>query len=302
MPKQEAPDLNAPVCRITAVYPGASREDVEKFVTVKIEEELMNMDEYDYGYSYTYNSVVTLITFMEYGVDTQITWNKLRRIMNDLQEELPDEVMPLDIDTDLVETAGMIISLTGEPYDYDELSFYGRRISEELKAVDGVAKFEMIGDIGQEVQITVSGEEMNRLRLSYEELSGLLQAQNLEIPSGMIETTDEDIPLRIKGSFDSLKDMENIILDVSRDNYSVLELKDVATIDFADEDAATVFRRDGRKAVLLIGYFEENKNVLAVGKDVREAIDEIKRELPETLVFEEVVFSLRKWNMPSMDL
>jgi len=290
MPKQEAPDITAPVARITAIYPGASQEDVEKFVTVKIEEELMNMEAYDYSFSYTYNSISTLIVFMKYGIDTDQTWTELRRNFNDLQKELPSEVLQLDINTDMTNTAGMIISLTGEPYDYDELSFYGRHISKELKAIDGVSRFEMIGEVGKQVKITVDAKAMNRLDISYEELSRLLKAQNLEIPSGNIETEDEDIPIRIKGSFTSLYDIENIIIGVSRDNYSVLKLKDIATIEFEYEEASTIFTRDGKKAVLLIGYFENNKNVLAVGSDVRDEIDELRKTLPDDLQFEEVVF------------
>jgi len=290
IPKQEAPDLVAPVARITAIYPGASQEDVEQFVTSKVETELMNMEEYDYSFSYSYNSVATIIVFMKYGIDSEKTWNNLRRDLGELQNNLPAEVLALDINTDLVQTAGMIISLTGESYDYDELSLYGRQISNELKAIDGVTKFEMIGEVGKEVVITIDEKEMNRLGLSYEEVSRLIKAQNLEIPSGTIKTEDGNIPLRIKGSFTSLSEIENIILDVSRDNYSVLKLKDIARIEFVEEDAARIFLRDGKKAILLIGYFEENKNVLSVGRDVRKVITSIKEDLPKELDFDEVIF------------
>ncbi len=290
MPKQEAPDLTAPVAMITAIYPGASKGNVDKFVTTKIEQELMNMEDFDYCNSYTYNSIVTIVVFMKYGSDTDKTWTKLRRNLGDLQEELPEEVMQLIIDTNLVKTAGIIISLTGEGYDYDELSFYGRSISKELRAVEGITKFEMIGEVGKEVKIKIDSEEMNRLNISYEELSRLLKAQNLEIPSGAIITENEDIPLRIKGSFTELKDIENIIIDVSEDNYSVLKLKDIGKISFEEETAATIFLRDSKEAVLLIGYFENDKNVLDIGKDVRETINDVRKELPSNLLFEEVIF------------
>jgi multidrug efflux pump len=290
LPKQEAPDLVAPVARIIAVYPGASQEEVERFVTSKIEEQLMNMDEYDYSFSYSYNSVSTIIVFMKYGIDSEKTWNNLRRDLGVLQGDLPSEVLPLDINTDLVETAGMIISLTGDTYDYDELSFFGRSISEELKAVEGVTKFEIIGEVGKEVSVTINAQEMNRLGLSYEELARLIQAQNLEIPSGTVKTDDGNIPLRIKGSFTSIQEIENIILDVSTDNYSVLKLKDIASVEFEEEEASRIFLRDGKKAILLIGYFENNKNILDVGKDVRQAIKDIQVDLPEELNFEEVIF------------
>lgn len=290
LPKQEAPDINPPVTMITAIYPGASPEDVEQFVTSKIEATLMNMEAYDYGYSYTYNSIATMVVFMKYGNDTETLWTDLRRKMDDLQDELPDEVQKIMVNTDLSDTAGMLIALTGESYNYETLSFYGQNIIEELKDVDGVTKFEMLGEVGKEVDITIDSKAMNRLNISYEDVVNLLKGQNIEIPSGTIETDNEGIPLVIKGSFESLQDIENIIIGVSTDNYSTLKLKDIADIQFIDEAAPTVFYRDGKKAVLLVGYFEENKNVLAVGDDVRETINDIKKGIPQALEFEEVVF------------
>lgn len=290
LPKQEAPDLNAPVAMITGIYPGASQSDVNKFVTTKIEKKLADMEEYDYASSYTYNSVTTVIVFMKYGIDIDKTWDKLRRDLADLQEELPKEVQKLQLKTDMAETAGMIISLTGEGYDYDELSFYGRKIIDTLQETEGVTHFDMIGEVGTEVEIRIDGSKMNQLNLSYGELSQLLQGQNLEIPSGVIETDSQDIPLQIKGSFESLEEIGNLVLDVSTENYSVLKLKDIATISFVDEDAATIYKRNGEKAILLVGHFENNRNVLTVGKQVRKEIQDIKKTLPEALKFEEVIF------------
>jgi len=290
IPKQEAPDLSPPVCLITAIYPGASQEDVETFVTAKIEQRLMDMEEYDYSYSYSYNSAASIVVYMKYGIDTSRTWTELRRQMNDLTDELPKEVKSLDINTDLTQTAGIIISLTGEGYDYDMLSFYGDKIIGSLQDLEGVAKFETMGEASKEVEIQVNSGEMNRLNLSYQELSSILDAQNLEIPSGMIETDEGKIPLHISGSFESLKDIENIILDVSTDNYSVLKLKDIASIQMKENTDSTIFQRDGQKAILLVGYFENNKNVLEIGKEVRKTINEIKEELPNDLHFEEVIY------------
>ena len=290
LPKQEAPDINPPVTRITAVYPGASQTDMDKFVTSQIEGRLQNMEAYDYAFSYTYNSVTSVICFMKYGYESEEIWNILRREMDDLQEELPDEVLALDVNTNLSDTAGMIITLTGENYDYDTLNFYGKSIIDELKSVSGVTKFEIIGEVDQEVKITVDSKEMNRLGLSYGELNQLIKAQNLEIPSGTIESAGEDVTLIIKGSFDSLEAIENLVLDVSVDNYSVLKLKDIAEVELVEESASRVFLRNGEKAILLVGYFEKNNNVLAVGDDVRTQINLVKEKLPVGLNFEEVVF------------
>jgi len=56
MPRQEFPEINAPVAIVTVKYPGASPEDIENLVTKKVEEKLEEIDGYDYSYSFSQNN------------------------------------------------------------------------------------------------------------------------------------------------------------------------------------------------------------------------------------------------------
>lgn len=113
LPRQEYPEINAPVAMISMVYPGASPDDVEVIVTSKIEKSLKELDGYDYSFSYSYNSMSVVFVRLVYGTDTELAWKELRNRLEDLQKDLPKEVQQAQIDTDLVETAGIMISMTG---------------------------------------------------------------------------------------------------------------------------------------------------------------------------------------------
>ncbi len=123
-PRQENPDITAPIAMVSVIYPGASPEDVESLVTSKVEEEISEIEGFDYSNSYSRNSISVSILRMKHGTNMDEAWTSLRRSMEDLQDELPDECQTIDVDTDLVETAGIIVSVSGENYSYEELYDY----------------------------------------------------------------------------------------------------------------------------------------------------------------------------------
>lgn len=290
MPKQESPNLTAPVAIITTIYPGASQENVDTLVTSKIENELQSLEGYSYTISYSNNSVSTIILEVEYGVDIERTWSRLRTKMEQIQSELPEECYDIDVATNVTETAGVIISLSGENYSYQALSDYGEMISDRLASIHGVTRFDINGEIEQEVRITIDNHALNRLGLSFSEILQLIQGQNLEIPSGLIEREDSKISLNINGSFESLDEIGNLIIGMSEANRSVLRLKDIATIEMKESDSGIRYKSQGENAILLSGYFANKENVLIIGDEVRERIEQLKREMPGDLTFNEVIF------------
>ncbi len=298
LPKQESPDISVPVAIVSCVYPGASQEDVEKLVTKKIEDELKDMEGYLSIKSFSMNSYVTLIFELDYGVDVDESWGgELRTKMVDLQDELPEECHTVQVRTDLTETAGMIIAISGDDYSYDELAEFGEKFITKLSAIDGIRRFELNGNIDKEVIVELNHYKMNRLNLSYSEVLNLIQSQNIEIPSGIIEEVGEGgksliPPLNSGGSFESIDEIGgDLILAMSSEDQSVLRLKDIGQVTFGESDRGGIkYKSDGQPAVLLSGYFQDDQNVLLIGEDVREVIQTFIAELPSDLVFREVVF------------
>lgn len=290
LPKQESPDISVPAAIVTCVYPGASQEDVEQLVTSKIDDEIKSLEGYDYVSSFAMNSYSLSIFELEYGGDIDKSWDDLRTKMDELQEELPSECLPIETKTDLMETAGMVITLSGENYSYEALSRYGEAFIDRLSSIDGVRRFEMDGKIDKELIVELDIDKVNRLSLSFGEILKTLQGQNIEIPSGLIEEGDTLVPLNIGGSYESIEDIENLIIGISPDNHSALRLKDVGKVYYDDSDAGIRFKNNGQNAIILTGYFKDDQNVLLIGDDVRSMMDAFKTELPSDIDFHEVIF------------
>ena len=288
-PKQEFPNISPPVALITAVYPGASSEDIQGLVTKKIEDEITSIKGYDTSNSTSRNSLATIILELKDGTDTNQAWTDLRQKLEDLSKELPEGTI-LRINTDLMKTAGMIISLTGDNYTYEELADYAEEFEDELRRIEGVSGFDLIGKIDKEVRIDVDIQKLNYYNVSLNDITKLIQAQNIQIPSGKIEEGHTKIGIQTTGNYESIKEIQDTVIAASSQNGAVVRLKDIADVEIALDENSMFIKNNGKNAVLLAGYFEENKNVILVGKEVEQKMNEMKKHLPKDIIFEEVHF------------
>ncbi|MGI1660072.1 MAG: efflux RND transporter permease subunit [Desulfitobacterium sp.] len=290
VPKQESPDVSSPYSVITTIYPGASPEDVEKLVTRVIEEGIREVPGYKTSQSITKNSLSVVVLELDYDVDVKEAWNKLGQIVEDAQGDIPAECLDIEVDTELVETAGMIISLSGEGYSYEQLADYADQFKSRLAKIDGISRFTVSGVQNKVAKIEVMTTELNKYDISLNELVSLIQAQNLQIPAGSLSDNKVKVNVTSPGLFTSLADIENLIVDVSKETGAHIRLKDVAKVAWDIEDSSYQLKHNGQNAIMLSGFFEENRNILLTGEEIRTELDQIKAEMPAGLVVDEIVY------------
>ncbi|RKD33927.1 efflux RND transporter permease subunit [Thermohalobacter berrensis] len=293
VPKQEYPDVSAPAAMITVVYPGASPEDMEKLVTSKIEEKIIELDGYDYSNSFSQNSISAILVVLDMNLtETEINdvFDDLRRKIDDLKDELPDGIQAVNINTNLIDTAGMLINISGENYSYGQLKYYSERLKGRLMEINGIKKIDILGEQKREVKIEVNIGKLNHYELSLEDIVKILSAQNIQIPAGSIEYEDYKINITPTGLFQSVEEIKNMIIDISENTGAIIRLKDIADVYIGLEDSNYKVKYNGKNAIMLSGYFKQEQNVVHTGKKVGKVIEEFKRDIPNDLTIEEVVF------------
>ncbi len=291
LPKQENPDVGVPVAMITTIYPGASLNDIEQLVTKPIEQSVYGVSDFDNVESYSFNSASIVIVSLTNEGDINKSWQELRRVINDVQRVLPKDVRKPFIDTKLIETAGMIISFSGEKYNFEQLSAYAEIFQKQLSKVDGVTRFNLIGKIPQEVEIKVDIAQLQKYPFSIDDIAQLIKAQNVSFPAGSIKTEKGQINVNISKPYGIVRDIENTIIHTSTKNGSSVKLKDLATVKIIEsKDVKYKTKQNGENAVLLVGYFKSNQNIIPIGKNVRQKIETIKQDFPQDLIINEISF------------
>lgn len=290
IPKQENPDTTIAVALVTTVYPGASPEDVESFVTNRIEDAIAGLEKVDYYTSMSMDSASAVIVYYEDDVQMEEVEDDLRQAVSDVAGSLPDMCMESTIKTDLVTNNQFIISLSSDVYSSDELAAYGQVIKGELEATKNVTSVTLYGAKTKQVVIEADIQKMKLYGISIENILSLMQAQNLSIPAGSIEYDTGTVTVSSSGLFESLKDIENTVIGGGSEGLSFVKLKDVADVYIENTDEKTYWQ-NGREAVLLVGKFAEGENAVHIGKVLRHKIEELKSELPADLLFHEVMYA-----------
>jgi len=291
LPKQENPDIAVPVAMITTYYPGASMADIESLVTKPIESAVSVISEFDKSESYSFNGASIVVVSLTNKANVEKSWQELRRAINAVHSALPKEAYKTYLDTRLIETAGMIISFSGENYDYEQLAAYAQVFQKELSKVEGVTRFSLIGKVPKQIQVKVDIAELQKYPISIDDVAQMVKAQNVLFPAGSIKTEFASINVNISRPYGILQDIGNTIIFTSTANGSVVRLKDIASVQLVESDNVKYkTRQNGKNAVLLSGYFKPEKNIIHIGQDVRKKIEAIKSDFPEDLIIDEVSF------------
>ena len=290
IPKQENPDTSSPAAQIITVFPGATAAEVEALVSKPIEDEVATLDGIEYITSYSNPNVSIVIVTLNYEVDYDEQWSNLRVRLDNLKQKLPSGVMDYQISTDMTTSAGIILSISGNQYNYEQLNAYAKSYKEALDKLDGVKRTVIEGAPKKNITITVDTDKLSALSISLKDIHDLLIAQNLTIPTGEIETQYGKIGIQAPSGLQNITQIENLIVFGSKEAAGIVRLKDIAEVEILYDESAQSFKNGEDNAVLLTVYFNENQNVILVGNDVRSSIDQLNDKMPQDIKIKEVLF------------
>lgn len=290
IPKQENPDTSSPAAQIMTVYPGATATDVEKLVTKPIEDVVASLEGIDYIKSYSNDNVSIVVVMLTYDVVYEDQWDKLRNGIEILETDLPTGVMRPEIKTDMTEAADVILTLTGQGYNNEQLAVFAEKYKDALDNVSGIKKIEIEGEIEKKLVVEVQNEKLLQYNVSIKDIFELIGAQNVEIPAGSIKTDSGKINLTTPDGLTSKSSVEELIIFSVPNKGSMVRLKDVAQVYYEEVEESVKFRDHGEPAVMLAVYFKDNENAVLVGKEVKAVIDVFQRSLPENIEVDELLF------------
>ena len=268
MPEEMFPVVEKDAIKITTEYDGASPEEVEKQVTIPIEDTLDNIEDIDFYYSTSSegSSEVTIRLKPEADVD------ELLRTVRDLVDAIdgfPEEAEEPQISKDKTRFPVISVSIFGETRQ-SLLFSNAKKIKQKIMQLDGVAGVGIAGNRDDEIWVIINPSIISAKKISTKEIISALRSNIRDLPGGSVKSLEGDILLRGLGS-SSIKSIENITLK-NNDIGGQLLLKEVASIEQRLEDEKSVGRFNGKKAVNMSITKTAEASVFDVSKGVRETI------------------------------
>jgi multidrug efflux pump len=280
LPVREYPSTDSPVISIDAFYPGASAEVVESKVTEVIEKEVSAID--GLRVIRSSSSEQRCRISLEFNVDRDIdeaandVRDKVARVRGRLPPEVDDpQISKADSDSDPV----ISLSFSSEIHSRLELTeLVERLVVQRLQTIPGVAAVELRGQ-RYAMRLWVDATLLAAHNLTVGDLERALRQQNVDLPSGRIESLAREFPVRLRGRMDTPQEYENLIL-ATRDGYQV-RFSDVGRVELGASDYRNDTYVSGRHAVSTSILRQSQSNLLDVAQSVKALIPTLQTELPE---------------------
>lgn len=272
------PSMTMDIVNINIPYPGASAEEVEEGVTIKVEEAIQGITGIDYITSTSVENYSSIYVFMKTSVDDP------RKVFEDIKDKV-DQIFTFPEDAEepnitLVEHMNEVIavSIYGDT-DLFTLKTIAEDVRDDLLEFDDVSRIDETGVMPRELIIELSEESLQRYGITFNEVVAAVRNYDLDVSGGSIRTDTEDLSLRARGRNYRADTLEDIVLRALPDG-TVIRLRDVAKVveDFAEVNYS--FRFNRKPAVSLMVMKTEEDDALKIADSVKKYIEEHKADMP----------------------
>lgn len=274
------PDMDLPIAVVMTTYVGASPEEIEELISKPMEESLGSIANVDTVTSYSStNSSMVLLQFVD-GTDIDMAAVDMRDKIDQMKSTLPDAAGdPMVIKMD-INAMPITIGVKAENMDLESLNdLLEDNVANRLERIEGVASVSLSGGITNEVRITVDPVKLAGYGLTTSTLSGLLAAENMNLPSGDLTQGNTTVAVRTIGEFTSVQEINNLPIPTS--TGAVIHLSDVARVEQVEADRDSFTYINGEKGILLSVDKQSTANLVKVSQSLKDEIAKLQRDYPE---------------------
>ncbi|MCG6151269.1 efflux RND transporter permease subunit [Leptospira bandrabouensis] len=287
MKREAFPRVNFRQVRVLTVYPGASPVDVEKKVTIPIEEKLREVEGLDSVRSISRNSEsdISIKIDLEHNNPDGVV-NDIRRAV-DRVTNLPIQVKDRPIVTEQKSSNFPVLEMAIHgAMNEMELQEMGRFIEDEMRKVTGVSRVDAFGKRKEEWRIRVDPELKKRYTLGFSDIINAISKRNISVPAGsFLRPITQDI--RVTGEINEINDIKNIPIRSNETGNTIL-LSQVANVKDTYERPRVIAIVNGEPAYVLQIIKKDSADIIRTVQAVQERISELKKQIPANIQFTEL--------------
>jgi len=260
-------------------YPGASASDVETNVTRPLEDALNTAENLKKLTSQSRDNMSLVTLEFNYGTDINIATNDVRDKIDMVKSRLPDEIStPIIFKFSMDMIPVVIYSATATESINGLYKILDEKIANPLNRIPGVGAVSIMGAQQRQIEVNVSPEKLEAYHLTVEQISGVIQAENLNVPAGSFDVGSETYALRIEGEFTASDQLLNIV--VGSYGGKNIYLKDVATVRDGLQTRIQESYTNGVKGAMVMVQKQSGANTVAIADKVNKMLPELEKTLP----------------------
>ncbi|WP_397421908.1 efflux RND transporter permease subunit [Phenylobacterium sp.] len=291
-PRSEDPHFPIPTMIVRAVLPGAEPAELEQLVADPIEDALSGLDDVDNITSTSTDGAAIINIDFTWDVDVDRKYDEVVREVNALRGTLPQGLTQLQVQrARTTEVAVIQVALVSDSMPMRRLEKVADRLRERLDRVPGVRKAEYWGAAPSELRVSLDLARLAELRLPATAVADALRAAGADAPIGAVHAGERRFNVKSGGAF---RDVEDVAATPVREvDGQVVRVRDVAQVQWAEQESQHVTRFNGRRAVFVTVAQKDGADVGKITKGVEAQLAEFEKTLPGGVKLERGFFQSR---------
>ncbi|MBN8989477.1 MAG: efflux RND transporter permease subunit [Rhizobiales bacterium] len=287
--RAEDPFFTVKVVNVSAIWPGATAQEMQTQVADPIEKKLQELPYFEKVQTYSKPAFTAMqVTFRDSTPPKEVPYlfYLLRKKLADVQGQLPAGLLGPNVNDEFSDVDSILYMMTGDGADFAQLKKAAEGMRQRLLKVTGVTKVNLYGTQDERIFVEFSHAKLATLGITPQALFDSLAKQNNVTPAGTVETSSQRVPLRVTGALDGAKAVAETPVE---SNGRVFRLGDIATVTHGFVDPPTFIARQEGKPALGIGVVTaKGANILELGKEVEQATNDFMKAVPQGINVEQI--------------
>ncbi|MGZ8852278.1 MAG: efflux RND transporter permease subunit [Thermoanaerobaculia bacterium] len=267
--------------KVTTAYVGANADLVRGFITSPLERVIASADGIDFLESSSGQGVSTITAHLKLNYDTNAALTQIQSKVAQVRNQLPPEAEApiIELETSDSQWASGYLGFASKDLDQNQITDYLTRVVQpKLSSISGVQRAEIFGDRTFAMRVWLKPEKMGALGISPSQVRDALAANNSLSALGRTTGSMTSVNLVANTDLKTVDEFKQLV--VKERNGDVVRLGDIADVVLGAETYEQDVSFNGETAVFMAIFPLPTANTLDVMKRVREALPEIKAQLP----------------------
>ena len=294
LPISRYPEISPPVVNVTAFYPGASAEVIERAVAAPIEEQINGVENMLYMNSVSAaDGRVSIDVTFEVGTNLDIAAVNVNNRVRQADAKLPQEVRRQGVTVSKSSSNFLVVvALFSPDNSYDELflsNYATQNVLDPLKRVSGTTNVQIFGAKDYAMRIWMRPDRMAQLGVTASDISNAVSEQNAQYAAGKIgappgNTEELTMTVTAKGRLLEPEEFANIIVRTAPGGATV-RVRDVARVELGSKDYNLKGRVNGHPSANIGVFLQTGANALDTRKAVEATLADLKSRFPKGMEY-----------------
>jgi multidrug efflux pump len=283
LPLRQYPKLDNTVITVTTIYPGATADLMQGFITTPIEQAVASSEGIDYMTSSSLQGTSTVQVYIKLNYDPSKALTDVMSKVNQVKYLIPKEAN----DPVITKATGggfavMYLGFASPELTGPAISDYLTRVVQPLLAtVDGVASADILGGQTFAMRLWLDSDRLAARGISAEDVALAIRANNFQAAPGQAKGYFTVTNITADTGLTTIEQFRDMVVKARAG--ALVRVRDVATVELGAERTNSSVWMNGENAVFIGVNATPTGNPLSLVKGVRKLLPEIERNLPPTV-------------------